>query len=283
MKTRMTATNRILLGLSVAAMTLTSCVKDDLYDTSHPTLGAIEVITTWEAIDPASLPSGYLLSLDDIEQEVTGDRNIFKTLVRPGEYEILAHHRPEGFDCSGNIVSVKEHDGYIISAPDHFFSGKSRVTVACDDTTGVTVPMRRHTRDLHIELAVSGGDPSCIESVGCTLQGIAHRFSHSSQMIENHKAETHFPLYRNGAKLTADLRLLGIVGDNQRLNLEIRFSDRPKTQVIEVDISKAMAPFNDKMTTGYEIKGTLSIATGMAVIATITGWNDIEGDSSIAS
>lgn len=64
------------------ALSLTSCVKDELFNTPHPDLGAVIVTTDWSAKSAeAEIPQNYTLRMGTEEQAASGIINTFKTLA----------------------------------------------------------------------------------------------------------------------------------------------------------------------------------------------------------
>ena len=76
-----------LLYLIGAVTILTSCVKDDLYDTPHPDRGAVVVTTDWSGKSTeADIPQAYTLRIGGREQNVSAATNVFDALLAPGGY-----------------------------------------------------------------------------------------------------------------------------------------------------------------------------------------------------
>ena len=67
-----------------SVVSLSSCVKDDLYNTPHPDKGAVEVTTDWTGrSSDAVVPADYILRIGGEEQTVQGETNAFKSLFLP--------------------------------------------------------------------------------------------------------------------------------------------------------------------------------------------------------
>lgn len=276
---------RSLLFATVLGL-LAGCVKDDLYDTPHPDKGAIVVQLDWSGISPDAIPDDYVLNVDGKEQTASGTTAVVEQLAEPGEHTLLIYNRPEGITIEGDVASVDEvtstakaraAEVFIQPLPGYLFAARQKITVVPDDTLRVELPMVQRTRDLQFELTVTEGDPELIQSVKGVLTGIAGAFNLAEQQLTDHTANTVFAFTRKGNKLAADARLLGIVGTNHTLVLEIRFTDREDIHRVSLDLSEAMDGFNNDMTAIRKLTGSVETPVGMDVTASITDWVDVEG------
>ena len=233
-----------LICIVCVLLFLASCVKDELHNTPHPDRGAVTV-------------------------SLTG----------------LAADRAEGFTFDGRMAQVHTEDGKtradgvsIIPLPGYLKSVSREITVTADDTLRVSLVPQQRVRDLHIEFTVTQGRPELIQSVTATLGGIAGAFDMEAEQTVGEPVSTVFAFTREGSKLTADLRLLGTMGDVQTLVLDIVFTDGGRTQHTEVELTEAMKEFNGDMTTAYRVTGTLETPVGMEEgKGEITGWETGDG------
>ena len=86
-----------LLYLIGAVTILTSCVKDDLYDTPHPDRGAVVVTTDWSGKSTeADIPQAYTLRIGGREQNVSAATNVFDALLAPGGYGLTVYNSRRG-------------------------------------------------------------------------------------------------------------------------------------------------------------------------------------------
>ena len=99
-----------------AVLLMSSCVKDDVYRTPHPTQGALLVTTDWSDRSSESVqPVSYLLRVSgrsgmSDEQSVKGNTNLYHALLEPESYELLVYNVPESITVSGDIATVTEQD-----------------------------------------------------------------------------------------------------------------------------------------------------------------------------
>ena len=268
-----------MMGMA-AAVLLSSCVKDTLYDTPHPDKGAVTVSLTGVSAD-----EDFAVDIDGKVADITGSPFTYPDLLAPGTYRMVVYNRAEGFTFDGRMARVNAHtDGTsVISLPGYLKSVSQEITVTADDTLRLSpVPMQR-VRDLQLELEVTQGRPELIQSVTATLSGIAGIFDMEKGQTIGEPTSTVFSFTRDGSKLTADARLLGTMGDVQALVLDIVFTDGGRTQRTEVDLTEALADFNSDMITAYRVTGTLETPVGMEEgKGEITGWETVEGGDASA-
>ena len=273
-----------IMGMA-AAVLLSSCVKDTLYDTPHPDKGAVTVSLTGLSAD-----DNYVLDMDGKVADITGSPFTNPDLLNPGTHSMVIYNRAEGFTFDGRMARVNAPDGKsradaaaLIPLPGYLKSVSREITVTADDTLRVSLVPQQRVRDLHIEFTVTQGRPELIQSVTATLGGIAGAFDMEAEQTVGEPASTVFAFTREDSKLTADLRLLGTMGDVQALVLDIVFTDGGRTQRTEVDLTEALADFNSDMTTAYRVTGTLETPVGMEEgKGEITGWETVEGGDASA-
>lgn len=114
-----------LLYLIGAVAILTSCVKDDLYDTPHPDRGAVVVTTDWSGKSTeADIPQAYTLRIGGREQNVSAATNVFDALLAPGGYGLTVYNSPKGVSIDGNKATVNPVDltGAIEPHPGYLFA-----------------------------------------------------------------------------------------------------------------------------------------------------------------
>ncbi len=264
-----------MMGMA-AAVLLSSCVMDTLYDTPHPDKGAVTVILT-----EVSAEDDYALDIDGQTADITGWPFTYPDLLAPGTHSMVIYNLVEGFTFDGRTARVNAHtDGTsVIPLPGYLKTVSQEITVTADDTLRVNaVPVQR-VRDLQFELEVTQGRPELIQSVTATLSGIAGIFDMEKGQTIGEPTSTVFSFTRDGSKLTADARLLGTMGAVQTLVLDIVFTDGGRTQRTEVNLTEAMKDFNGDMTTGYRITGTLETPVGMEEgKGEITGWEEVDAE-----
>ena len=279
----MKAKRTIIIGM--AALLLSSCVKDELYNTPHPDKGAVTIsLTGWTADDD------YVLDIDGKVADITGSPFTNPDLLNPGTHSMVIYNRVEGFTFDGRTARVNAPDGKsradgtsVIPLPGYLKTIRQEITVVADDTLRITSSPQQRVRDLQLELEVTQGRPELIQSVTATLSGIAGIFDMEKGQTTGEPTSTVFSFIRDGDKLTANARLLGTMGTMQTLVLDIAFVDGGRTQRMEVDLTEALAEFNGDVTTAYRVTGTLETPVGMEDgKGEITGWEPVDGGDASA-
>lgn len=274
-KTHYTAILTMALVLS-----FTSCVKDELFNTPHPDKGVVIVTTDWSAKSAeAEMPQGYTLRVGTEEQSVSGIINQFKTLLPQGRYELTAYNTPEHIGVSGNTATVAESKaGYMEPMPGYLFTAHQAIDVTADDTLRVTVPVKQLVRLLNVELSVTEGDYSRVQSATATLDGVASKVDIVTEE-RSAAAKAQNILVQNESKFTSSFRLFGVVPSAScTLTVSILFSNGD-TKQIDSDITGQLAAFNDR-TEPMTLTGNLLLPIKAGVTdATITDWNETDGGS----
>lgn len=273
--------NKILyhvMAIVAVVLPLTSCVKDDLYDTPHPDKGAVLVQFYWSGIATEAIPDEYILDIDGKEHTVSGSSVTTDKPFEPGRHIVLVYNRPTGISIENGVAAVgnaarNRAAGRTIQAmPGYFFTGRQEITVIQDDTLRVVIPMEQRNRDLRIELTIANGNTELIESVTGTLKGIAGAFGLHEQKITDSETSTVLEFSRSDGKFTANARLLGFTGGKPALLLEIRFTDG-RTQTVESDnFAETVKGFGDNMTETFVLTNRLNPPAEAGMTATIEDW-----------
>lgn len=163
------------VAIFAAVMSLTSCVKDDLYNTPHPDKGAVVITTDWtEALAESTVPDTYLLRMDDGKAvQASGETTVCPDLLTPGTHTLLIYNEPEGISIADDAAIVQQKDGMLIPLPDYLFSAEADLNVVQDDTLRVTVPMVRRLCPIILNLDLNGENADEIAKIEATLSGMA--------------------------------------------------------------------------------------------------------------
>ena len=148
--------------------------------------------------------------------------------------------------------------------------------MVADDTLHLDLDVVQRTRDLHLELTVTEGDPQRIANITGTLSGVAGAYDLRNETLYGEAVSTAPVFTRSGDKVTADLRLLGTMGKAQMLTLVLTFTDG-QTQTTESDLTEALAGFGGDMSKPFTLTAGLRTPMEAGFSATITDWEIVDG------
>ena len=284
-----------------SVVSLSSCVKDDLYNTPHPDKGAVEVTTDWTGrSSDAVVPADYILRIGGEEQTVQGETNAFKSLFLPGTQSLLAYHQTEGVTISGTTATVNTlEDGTLNPMPGFLFSASKELDIQKDDTLKVVVPMMQRIRTLALTLKLNPGDERRIASTASTLTGIAPSMDLATGSVTATEGKSVAPVFTMGSDggetrmgtppvetratgnpaLATSLRLLGVMpGEKQELTLVVTLINGT-VQTVVTDLTESLKNFGGK-TEPLALDATLTLPdeeeTSAEVSAIISDWKIVD-------
>lgn len=271
-----------------AATSLTSCVKDDLYDTPHPDHGRITVSADWtERGEGVPAPEKWAISIGDYTAEETGSTHEAERLFEPGDYRLITYNPAVGITVAGTTATVSAASGergnaFISGSPDWFFANVQEITVEKDREYAFTAAMHQRVRQLTLLIEPTGNTAAAIENIAGSLSGAAGTLDFATDTYGGvSDVELDFTKITEGAdagKWKATVRLLGIVGDMQRFSATVTFAGgNPQPLAIESDLTEALAGFNTDKTAPLALGGSMveiPVAGGMT--ATIIGWEEVD-------
>lgn len=269
---------RTTFALAAVVLSLTSCVKDELFNTPHPDKGAVILTADWaERSSACAAPTEYTLyhtCCETASYTMDGTTSCcVPSLFAEGTHTLVAHNTADKITIDGltaTVAAVK--DGHIDPMPGYLLAASHEITTVKDDTVRVTLPMCQRVRDMRIELTVTEGDPEQIESVTGTLTGVAASFDLAGQKLTGAEASALLTFSRSSDKLTADTRLLGFIGTTPSFTLEILFTDG-RTQTVRNDrFTDAVKEFGSDMTETFVLTNNLNLPVEAGMEATIEEW-----------
>lgn len=270
------------------ALSLTSCVKDDLFETPHPDKGAVVITTDWaEALAESDIPASYFLSMDGGAAKQANEKIFtYPDLLTPGEHSLLAYNEPQGLTLSGNTAKVNLlSDGTAESMPGYLFSAEQKFTVVQDDTLRVNVPMARRICPITMNLTLSGENTGKIARIEAALSGVAGSVDMQSGAIgaENltikpvvGQAASKTRAYTEG-NIELKCRVLGINKDErQTLTVTVTMEDG-YVSTITSDLTEYLKDLNADMEP-IELTGTVEAPQDGHFSGTIEDWKPGNGD-----
>ena len=273
-----------MMGMA-AAVLLSSCVKDTLYDTPHPDHGMIAVTADWSARgEGIDIPATWTVSMGDYTGTETAATHTPEYLFVPGNYTLAAYNIPEGITVSGTTAAVAAADGgFIVNTPGWLFTSVQEVEIEADTDYSLTAVMHQQVRELTLVIEPTGDAAERIESIEGTLSGAAGTLDFATGTHGTpSEVKLHFTKITEGddaGKWMATVRLLGIAGDAQRLTATLTYTDgNPQPTSLNSDLTSALNGFNDGKTAPLTLGGTIVETPGEAgFTGEITDWETVDG------
>ena len=274
-----------------AAVLLSSCVKDTLYDTPHPDSGKIAVTADWSARgEGIDIPATWTVTMGDYTGTETSATHAPDHLFAPGSYTLAVWNPAEGITVSGTTATIAAAtgnragtDAFVDNAPGWFFTYTEQVSIEKDKDYPLTAVMQQQVRELTLMIEPAGDAADRIESIGGTLSGAAGTLDFATGTHGTpSEVELHFTKITEGddaGKWMATVRLLGIAGDAQRLTATLTYTDgNPQPTSLNSDLTSALNGFNDGKTAPLTLGGTIAETPGEAgFTGEITDWETVDG------
>lgn len=265
--------------IGMAALTLTGCVKDELFDTPHPGKGRITVTADWNARgEGIAIPESWNLSMGDYHGTETAATHAPDHLFEPGCYSLVAWNPATDISVSGTSASVTSTaDGCISGDPGWLFTSVQEVTIEADRDHAFTATMQQQVRQLTLTIRLTGDAAERVEGISGRLSGVAGTMDFASDTYGAPSSValnfTKITQGENAGAWTATVRLLGITGESQQLTGGITYAgDNLPSTPIASDMTALLAGLNDNNTVPLSLACDLETPTQAGVTATIIDW-----------
>lgn len=263
----------------MAALSLTGCVKDELFDTPHPGKGSITVTADWSARgEGIATPESWNLSMGDYHGTETTATHTPDHLFEPGSYSLVAWNPATDISVSGTTASVTSTaDGCISGDPGWLFTSVQEVTIEADRDHAFTAAMQQQVRQLTLTIRLTGDAAERVEGISGRLSGVAGTMDFASDTYGAPSSValnfTKITQGENAGAWTATVRLLGITGESQQLTGGITYAgDNLPSTPIASDMTALLAGLNDNNTVPLGLACDLETPTQAGVTATIIDW-----------
>ena len=288
----MKTTRYISIMAAAAAVLLSSCVKDTLYDTPHPDYGKIAVTADWSARgEGIDIPATWTVTMGDYTGTETSATHAPDHLFAPGSYTLAVWNPAEGITVSGTTATVAAATGnragteaFVDNAPGWFFTYTEQVSIEKDCDYTFIAAMKQQTRELTLVVEPTGDAAGRITEVAAYLSGAAGTLDFATDTYGAASSVVlPFTKITEGAdagKWTATVRLLGVTGTEQLLTGEIRYADNnPLPTTLKSDLTEALKDFNAGKSESLTLGGTLVETPEETEFSEseITGWETVEG------
>lgn len=277
------------VAIFAAMMSLTSCVKDKLFDTPHPDHGKVAVTADWTARgEGIAVPEKWTVNIGDYTGEETTATHAPDDLFAPGEYRIIAYNPVEDIAVSGTTASVASaggRGGFISGTPGVLFTHVQDITIEKDKEHAFTAAMCQQTGSLTLMIEPTGDAAGRIERIEGSLSGVAGTMDFATGTYgAPSEVALHFTKITEGehaGKWTATVWLLGVTGGVQQLSATITYTDgNPRPTALESDLTSALEGFNGGKTEALTLGGSVvETPTEGGFSATITDWEIAEKDN----
>lgn len=265
--------------IGMAALTLTGCVKDELFDTPHPGKGRITVTADWNARgEGIATPESWNLSMGDYHGTETAATHAPEHLFEPGSYSLVAWNPATDISVSGTTASVTSTaDGCISGDPGWLFTSVQEVTIEADRDHAFTAAMQQQVRQLTLTIRLTGDAAERVEGISGRLSGVAGTMDFASDTYGAPSSValnfTKITQGENAGAWTATVRLLGITGESQQLTGGITYAgDNLPSTPIASDMTALLAGLNDNNTVPLSLACDLETPTQAGVTAIIIDW-----------
>ena len=275
-----------------AAVLLSSCVKDTLYDTPHPDHGMIAVTADWSARGTGiDIPATWTVSMGDYTGTETAATHTPEYLFVPGSYTLAVWNPAEGITVNGTTATVAADTGndtgagaFISNAPGWLFTNVQQVLIEKDKDYPLTAAMKQQVRELTLVIEPTGDAAGRITEIAASLTGAAGTLDFATDTYGAASSVVlPFTKITEGAdagKWTATVRLLGVTGTEQLLTGEIRYADgNPLPTTLESDLTEALKDFNAGKVGPLTLGGTLVETPEETEFSgfEITEWETVDG------
>ena len=281
-----------MMGMA-AAVLLSSCVKDTLYDTPHPDYGKIAVTADWSARgEGIDIPATWTVTMGDYTGTETSATHAPDHLFAPGSYTLAVWNPAEGITVSGTTAAVAaaadagaDAESCIAANPGWFFTHAEQVAIEQDKDHAFTAAMKQQVRELTLVVEPTGDAAGRITEIVAHLTGAAGTLDFATDTY-GAASNVVLPFTKitegdDAGKWKATVRLLGVTGTEQLLTAEIRYADgNPSPTTLKSDLTEALKEFNTRKGKSLTLGGTLvETPEGMEVDgAEINGWEEVKGD-----
>ena len=280
-----------MMGMA-AAVLLSSCVKDTLYDTPHPNHGKIIVTADWSARgEGIDIPATWTVTMGDYTGTQTSATHAPDHLFAPGSYTLAVWNPAEGITVSGTTATVAAAtgnragtDAFVDNAPGWFFTHTEQATIEKDCDYTFIAAMKQQVRELTLMIEPTGDAADRITEIVAYLTGVAGTLDFATDTYGAASSVVlPFTKITEGAdagKWTATVRLLGVTGTEQLLTGEIRYADgNPLPTTLKSDLTEALKDFNAGKSESLTLGGTLVETPEETEFSEseITGWETVEG------
>lgn len=261
---------------TLAALMLSSCVKDTLYDSPSRDYGKIAVISDWsDRGEGLEVPGEWNIAIGDYRGTETEEQHSPEYPFPVGAYTLLAWNTANGISVSGSVATAS----YFNNTPGWFHTHSQEVTIESKREHVFTAAMHQQVRQLTIVIKPQGDASRRVTGIKATLGGVASTLDFSTDDHGNPvSVGLPFRKCKEGDRWAATIRILGVTGDVQKLTGTISFADgNPLPLSFESDLSSELSEFNRVKKTPLALSGNIvATPTQTGTTAIIKKWETLD-------
>lgn len=257
------------------SLIITSCTKEELVDPPK-----VLLTTDWtNHTEGVSIPSAYTVVINN---QVITYNNISNTLpqLEAGTYPITVCNTADKITVEGTSAKVATSGNIVNAQPGYLFYSALDVEFENNKEKTVTAVMQQQVRLLNIELTITEGDINDVESITASFSGVANTMDLKTNTYSGTGLKVEPVFTKNGNKLIASVRLIGLTAETQKLTLDIKYKSGAKQQIVS-DVSSLLTNFGTNKHQPLTLKGNAEVFTAIETQITIEAWDiqDIINDN----
>ena len=277
MKQKSILQNAVMLCL--VSFVCGSCGQDKLPDPLPMEYADIKIKALWPQ-DAAQLPSTYIVRVNGVEQDATGNE---MTLNVPASsnYNICLYNPAEGISINGNsavlnsTTSTRAGNDAYTATPGDFFSGGVTLAALSNPEEAVNIEIAKRTHQVKMTLSIENGSvvaaSSLINNIAFQIDLITGEAQSYSQVTAS------FQVTAQGdgkQQISAQMQLFGINPEQpQTMELHLQNEDGT-TSIVKSDITESLSNIENVTDQPLEITGKIDI---QSMEGTIINWGTEDG------
>lgn len=277
---------QIITGTLIIILVLTSCVKEDIYNTAHPDKGQIALVVDWSKRGTGiSMPQSYTVEVGTYATTISGERNTIDNLFLPDTYHALVFNTAEKIMAREAKATVSSaENGYIESLPGWLFAYAADITIEKDKGYTLTAIMEQQVRELNLFIEATGGTVGKVTSVTATLSGVAQQLNLRDGTLSTEKSVRLAFAKQADGKYKTTARLLGIVAASPKLTVKIAFAGGTPVEITqEYDLGNPLKAFNGEKNKPLSLAAQLiETPTASGFTTVITDWKIVKEGNATA-
>ncbi len=263
---------------------LVSCIKEPIYNTTHPTKGTAMLSIDWADLHAGeSVPSSFALDVGGDEYIVV-DATLPILLDPQAQQEFLMHSPSGGMSISDGIATLLEATRVAQDPeplPESLYYDWQIMDIVADRVHNVSITPKRGNAMLTLKLNYKESEAANIQEITVTLSGIAATRNLRTDAISDEVTLTHYPDFGTASPLELKFNIFGTIGTEQILTIAYTTIDGV-TKAVSSNLSSQLASFNTNME-ALTLTGDMNLPTDLEAEGSISDWTTGSGGSGTAN